>query len=547
MKTYFKKIGALLMAAVMVLAMCTSVFADSSVVGDKDDTGSITVQGVEREEGHEITVTAYPIVLATYDANDNFSGYAIQNDYVLADMENPTVAELATIADTIKNSFSTLSNKTSYPLTLQGDGTYKGEGIPVGMYLISVSGSEAQTYNAAVASINYVNESGNKISSGNVNMAGIAEGTTIVKKSGAPDITKKVSDNVDENDVSSNSVNIGQKLSFEIKVDPIPDYRGNYPTLNVVDTLSKGLTYDSASLKVVIENKDLDKDKYTVETKTIAGDETQLTINFVKDGKYQLNDYAGKSVVITYSAILNENAAVNEKYNQNKAALNYTKDSNTNGNDGTKEDKTYTYTFDIDGNINGQTSTEGILNKKGEVVKNGQITEEPLAGATFTLYTDPACKQLYRSTVITDGQVTSDENGQLHIKGLAAGRDNEVKTYYLKETSAPTGYSVNTHVFTIELNAKYAEDGQLTEWSVKIDGKSTSTFKVSNQSVTNGTANDAGIKGGEINGTTIKNTKLKNLPSTGGMGTYLFTIIGVVIMAGAAGAFFISRKKGTEE
>lgn len=43
------------------------------------------------------------------------------------------------------------------------------------------------------------------------------------------------------------------------------------------------------------------------------------------------------------------------------------------------------------------------------------------------------------------------------------------------------------------------------------------------------------------------NTKLNSLPSTGGMGTYLFTIIGVVVMAGAAGAFFISRRKGSEE
>ena len=45
----------------------------------------------------------------------------------------------------------------------------------------------------------------------------------------------------------------------------------------------------------------------------------------------------------------------------------------------------------------------------------------------------------------------------------------------------------------------------------------------------------------------LNDTKLNSLPSTGGMGTYLFTIIGVVVMAGAAGAFFISRRKGSEE
>ena len=48
-------------------------------------------------------------------------------------------------------------------------------------------------------------------------------------------------------------------------------------------------------------------------------------------------------------------------------------------------------------------------------------------------------------------------------------------------------------------------------------------------------------------GTHMIDSKLSSLPSTGGMGTYLFTIIGVVVMAGAAGAFFISRRKGSEE
>ena len=59
-------------------------------------------------------------------------------------------------------------------------------------------------------------------------------------------------------------------------------------------------------------------------------------------------------------------------------------------------------------------------------------------------------------------------------------------------------------------------------------------------------ANKEGITP-DKNITKIQNTKLGTLPSTGGMGTYLFTIIGVVVMAGAAGAFFISRRKGSEE
>ena len=82
----------------------------------------------------------------------------------------------------------------------------------------------------------------------------------------------------------------------------------------------------------------------------------------------------------------------------------------------------------------------------------------------------------------------------------------------LKKQKAPKGYSINTDGKTLTLTV----DGEVA------------TAKLYNE-------------GG------LNDTKLNSLPSTGGMGTYLFTIIGVVVMAGAAGAFFISRRKGSEE
>lgn len=95
-------------------------------------------------------------------------------------------------------------------------------------------------------------------------------------------------------------------------------------------------------------------------------------------------------------------------------------------------------------------------------------------------------------------------SGTLKVTGLDEGN------YEFKETKAPTGYKVNSDnkEFTIKAN------------------------------------DNAEVNVGELE---FVNTKLSTLPSTGGMGTYLFTIIGVVVMAGAAGAFFISRRKGSEE
>ena len=94
--------------------------------------------------------------------------------------------------------------------------------------------------------------------------------------------------------------------------------------------------------------------------------------------------------------------------------------------------------------------------------------------------------------------------GTLKVTGLDEG------DYKFKETKAPTGYKVSSENKGFTITADETKE-------VSVDA-------------------------GEF-----VNTKLSALPSTGGMGTYLFTIIGVVVMAGAAGAFFISRRKGSEE
>ena len=534
MKNLFKKIGALLVAAVMVLSMCTAVFADDTVstttpttpaTGTSADKGTITVKGVDAEvdaKGNSIiTVKAYPIVKATYaKGSGEFTGY--ENKYSISNIEDPTVGELSTIA-----SREDLGNGIELVFNAEKN-AYMAINQPVGMYLICVTGAEAKVYNVAVASINYENPDGQTVlKPGDVTMTkniDVTSGVTWVKKSDAPKVEKEIEESATkaENKLGGTQ-NIGSDIGYKVTVNPIPDYSGKHPKLNVVDTLSDGLTYVPGSLSVKIGDVTLTTEDYTlIEPTTENGN--KLTVDFVVDREYKLNSYKGQKAVITYKAKLNENAVVNEHANINSVKLNYTKDSKTEGNDGNiPEKKTYTYTFELDGNVNGK----GIVTKVGE----GKNVDK-LPGATFGLYTDATCNTLYSNKVFS-GQAKSDEDGQLHMKGLAAG------TYYLKEISAPKGYSINTKVYPVVIGATYYDNGMLKTWSVTIDNQNVANFEVTNEETPKVEGTPTGYK--------IKNTKLSSLPSTGGMGTYLFTIIGVVVMAGAAGAFFISRRKGSEE
>lgn len=540
-----KKVLAMLLALAMVLGTTLTTFAADDVIGNADDEGQLIANGIDKEDG--ISVNAYKIVQANY-VNDSFTGYTVVDGYNFVDYTNPTAKELARAADYAK----TTVGLTAYPLTFDDEtGSYKSEtNLPVGAYVIVVEGSDLYSYNPAVASIGYINKDGeNQYDTGKETVDMSTDNNAWVKKSGLPTVDKEATTNGEGNTDKGTSANIGDEVTYTVEVKPIPSYTGKYPVLNVVDTLSSGLTYGgNDKLSVTIDGVPLVAGTdYDVEEPVINdGGTTTITVDFAKDDIYKLNEYAGKTAVITYSAILNENAKLNEISNGNDVILNYTKDSKTTGHDTTDESKTYTYTFDIDGEVSG---TKGIITKVGE-----DKDSEYLDGAVFKLYaqteadkeTKPSYEELktrnpYTNSKFSTGSVESANGGQLHITGLAAG------TYYLVETEAPESYSVNTHVFEVKISATYYEAGDegitndlqvgmLKTWSVEIDGNPTASFSVDNE----------GKSTPDIGGTQIQNTKISSLPSTGGIGTTIFTIGGCLIMIVAAGLFFASRRKSAK-
>lgn len=543
-----KKLFAVMLSLIMVLAMGITSFAatpgDDGKYGTADDRGTITVKGVESTA----TVMAYKVIEAQYGNNGgSFSGYnslypsVIANDRLQADLDI-TRDDLNKLADAVNADTTKTAISMAY-----ANGSWTATVKP-GTYLVLVTNAETNIYNPMVVSVYYTNEDGttNDLHEGELK---IEEGGATAKVSGQPKVDKVITSGNGTD--KGNSANVGDTVSYKVSVNPVPNYNGTNPKLNVVDTLDKGLQYTDESLNVVVKGANTDgTDKALVAgtdytfTPSTKGGKTVLTVDFVVGDKYTLNAYAGKVVEITYNATLTSDATLNDNANVNDVTLNYTRDSKTEGNDETDNDKTYTYTFDIDGNA---TGTTGIINKKGDKTED----KDGLNGATFALYKAEQLKangsfegDPYKTTT---SEKQGDKKGQLHFTGLAAG------TYYLQETAAPNGYSVNTTIFKVVIDATYyqtgdtlpngKEVGMLKSWTVKV-GEGINATGNALKEVANFTVNNEGtMTRAENGGMDIQNTSISSLPSTGGIGTTIFTIVGCGIMIAAAGLFFASRRK----
>lgn len=171
-------------------------------------------------------------------------------------------------------------------------------------------------------------------------------------------------------------------------------------------------------------------------------------------------------------------------------------------------------------------------------------TKAGLSGAEFQLYV--ACtKDTTGAEELTlkDGKTkvwakslgesqkkTTDKNGNAKFVGLDAD-----KTYYVLETKAPAGYSINKNA--IQLTGASVTMGATSSETVEVkgdDGKVLYTYTKETTPVERVT---------NFNNEEYTDTKLSSLPSTGGIGTTIFTIAGCAIMIAAAGFFFASRKK----
>lgn len=562
-----KKVLAILLAMAMVLGMSMTTLAapDGSKMPTESDSAEIVVNGVKPGA----TVKAFQIAEGKWKEGFGFTKYnAIEftasdgTKVKVKDLANPTAEEVTAISNIVdrQNGGTVLDE-----VERNGVECYT-KTLNVGIYLILVTENadkDMTAYNPMIASVYYsVEGSGdnNVAIGGSVSAEDNFEvnGQAVFAKSMNPDITKEIVSPLETTDNKyGNDTAIGDEIKFKVETS-FPSYSDAYTAVefNIVDTLSKGLSFTSTNpvTSIKVGDSPAVEGKYT----TTVNDKV-MTISF--DSVYILEN-RGKTVVVEYTAALNSEAGFNFDKNTNTVKAEYTNNPTTNEKGETEEKRTYHYTFGIDASINGSWDeiTKELL-KTGEEYVTGSTTEKaPLDGATFTLTKKDDPTKVY-TTISGKGEVGKDinENGEklpgakdipsgyLKFTGLDAGE------YVLQETKAPDGYSLNAVEIPVKIEATYNNDGTLSSYKITVDGSvveengtvKDSQYTATYEKDTNGAVTDTTLGGDSVT-QEIPNTKLSALPSTGGIGTTIFTVGGCAIMIIAAGLYFASRRKAAK-
>lgn len=546
-----KKILALALAVMMVLSLAVVASADApaEIMG----TGELTISVNHDHDGH--TFEAYQIFSGSFNADGVLSdivwgdGVSATAQAALGDaatvasnLDGDTMAVDTDAAKAFAGEFAKtgyLANPTARTSVLT-DGHYVLKGLPIGYYLIKdmdgtqTGEGEAQTFY----------------------MLKVTHGNTIVNpKAGVPSLVKKVDD---ANDSSTDGVlnstyvdgadhDIGDMITFtldaQLPKSGLSYYKSYYLAFH--DVMDKALKLQPSTIKVYLN----DNDVTTAFPLTQNGQEFTLACSdILATGFVNLSADAVNTVRVVYQAQLTtDEVEYGNPGNENKAWLEYSNDPNHSTPPADPEDpddrptgttppdtvKVFTYILEINKIAGSDAAGKNI----------------PLAGADFTLYkkdkvsgnyvevpvgnTQDVVNKVYFYTNAEGDVVTMDTSAEAEELAKATGfyfKGIDDGDYKIVETTVPSGYNtaadveftvIADHVITVNPN-----NPVVTLKALKTDKESELAGDVT-----------TGIIDGDI-----INTKGTVLPSTGGMGTTIFYVVGTVLMLGAAILLITKRR-----
>lgn len=486
MKNLFKKIGALLVAAVMVLSMCTAVFAEGQET-PVASTASLTVQGLVL--GEKTTVEVYKVV----GWNAETSQWVLGTGVTATDVNLNTNPVGITWANFV-NKRPSLNRVKSADNVTNGSVTFND--LDIGAYYVYAH-SENTTYNPMGEAVYAYDETTGLMKPAD---------KTIDAKGSTYTLTKAFTGK--DGETTYQVVERGQEVPFTITAT-FPSYGKDAkdrafqitdePTgMKVTEvTVKVGGTKLTEGTDYTLVSVGTDGKDGSVITKLPAEENQKVRVRFSSEYIGLENKHAGQTVTVEVKAqITDADTFVNKASSDKGSKLS-----------------------EVNGKLGSIT-----INKYDENYGKKDVASKLLAGAEFSIAPENKPEEKIQFVLVTE----KDKDGKSIYKKATAEEIDDQKVTKVTNIVAKDGIVV----------AKGLDDGKYKI----VEEKAPAGYSVV-------TVPDTTIANGDNPAVTVNvsDTKLGQLPHTGGMGTYLFTIIGVVVMAGAAGAFFISRRKGSEE
>lgn len=502
---HIKKLASLLLVLVMVFALATTAFAEET-------TYSITINNSAKDHTYE----AYQIFTG------DLSGTTLSNivwGSGVSEAGQTALGDAAAKAETLKTEADAKAFAKAvapYLTTAAGsantvtDGKYVISGLAAGYYLVkdqdgSLTGDN-DSYTEYIIQV-----------VGNV---------TATPKSDVPEVQKKVKDINDSTDTTktdwqdSADYDIGDSIPFQLKAT-LADNVSSYTTYKVVfhDTLSKGLTYNNDA-KVYIDGTETNGFAVTA---TVNADGTTLTVSC--DDVKALNAVNSSAITVEYTAKLNENAVLGSAGNPNEVYLEYSNNPN-------KSEK--------GNNETGETPKDVVIVFTYKTIINKVDSEnKPLTGAAFKLEKLIKGKDGAADTWTTVKEFTVDETTtSFTFSGLDDGQ------YKLTETKTPVGYNtIDPIYFVIEATHDETADAPTLKTlnAHLTDANGNKQTEMKDGESVNIDLGTVDLTAGSIT-TTVVNKSGSKLPSTGGIGTTIFYVLGGVLVL-AAVVLLVTNKR----